>query len=495
MAEDIPLVVNVPLPVNPPPVQEIDQIDQILEWIGFTDLAHRGRIIEDAFTTYADVQAMNKKDVTELSASFSRRTTTNGKIDFGIRRTKKLMQLLHWVQDAARTSYAPSITGYTQASLLRAFSIAGERADVRKQLRDKSDVKAKEASPGALVSENKWTDWEPKFINYLSTMIGMNGIPLSYVIRDNDSPDRTSTFPDFSEECIACAPLTGVGFQADDKTVHQSIVAFTTGQTSEDWISPVLKKKSGRQSMLALRNHFSGEGNVTRRIAEADRFKETLHYKNERSLTFETFLTKCQKMYNIYAKHGEVMTEDAKIRFLFKKIQHSGLESAVEAMKAKITTEPSGTVTYTTVANHISTAVSELPDYLSRNHKVSGVSGHTTNNQTAANIYNADGTINTGHHADWMAMGADNRKKVNDERARLGLGKNKGKNNNSNRSPRTNANTKNQISQLQASNLAFKKTISSLKRANGAKTDEEHEDIEDAGNSFGGKSKKKKDKH
>ena len=127
MAEDIPLVVNVPLPVNPPPVQEIDQIDQILEWIGFTDLAHRGRIIEDAFTTYADVQAMNEKDVTELSASFSRRTTTNGKIDFGIRRTKKLMQLLHWVQDAARTSYAPSITGYTQASLLRAFSIAGER--------------------------------------------------------------------------------------------------------------------------------------------------------------------------------------------------------------------------------------------------------------------------------------------------------------------------------------------------------------------------------
>ena len=37
----------------------------------------------------------------------------------------------------------------------------------------------------------------------------------------------------------------------------------------------------------------------------------------------ETFLTKCQKMYNIYETHGEVMTEDLKIRFLFKKIQYS----------------------------------------------------------------------------------------------------------------------------------------------------------------------------
>ena len=58
------------------------------------------------------------------------------------------------------------------------------------------------------------------------------------------------------------------------------------------------------------------------------------------------------------------MTEDAKIRFLFKKIMHTVFSSAIEAMKAKITTEPPGTVTYTTVANHISTDMSELPDYV-----------------------------------------------------------------------------------------------------------------------------------
>ena len=150
--------------------------------------------------------------------------------------------------------------------------------------------------------------------------------------------------------------------------------------------------------MHALRDHFPGEENVARGVAEADRFKETLHYKNKNSLIFEIFLMKCQKMYTIYAKHGEVMTKDATIRFLFKKFQQSGLESAVEAMKAKITTEPAETVTYTTVTNHISTTMSEMPDFLSRNRKISGVTGRNNKN-TTYNIHNPNSTINTGNHA------------------------------------------------------------------------------------------------
>ena len=139
---------------------------------------------------------MKEKGITELSMSFSRRTAANGKIDFGILRTKKLTHFLHWVHDDACTFYTPSTTGYLQTSLLTALSDSGERADVQNQLRDKLDVRAKEVSPGPLVSENKWTDWKPMFANYLSTMLVMNSVPLSYIIRDNDAPDRTSTFPD-----------------------------------------------------------------------------------------------------------------------------------------------------------------------------------------------------------------------------------------------------------------------------------------------------------
>ena len=101
----------------------------------------------------------------------------------------------------------------------------------------------------------------------------MDGFQLSYVIRDNDAPDRTGPYANFTGERIACVPLAGVGYEADRSTVHQSLVSFTTGQPSEDWIKQINRYKDGRRSMAALRGHFSGEGNATRRIAEADRLK------------------------------------------------------------------------------------------------------------------------------------------------------------------------------------------------------------------------------
>jgi len=309
-------------------------------------------------------------------------------------------------------------------------------------------------------------------------------------------PIRSNTYCDFTEECITCAPLNGVAYEADRSTVHQSLVSFTAGQPSEDWLKPKAKFKDGRKSMQALRDHFSGEGNASRRVAEADRMKDTLHYKNERSLPFETFLTKVQKMYNIYELHGEEMSEDAKIRFLFKKINHDGLSNAVEAMKAKITTEAPGTVTYTTVCNHIGTAVSELPDYISRNRAISGVSHSDDGGRNAGgSIYNADGSINTGHHPSWnKGMSDGDKKLVNDERARLGLGRNKKSKQSRARAGRpsaTSSNQMNQLAQLKKANAKHKRTIAGL-QTGATTTISEDVDMEDASDAFGGKSKKVK---
>ena len=140
-------------------------------------------------------------------------------------------------------------------------------------------------------------------------------------------------------------------------------------------------------------------------------------------------------MFNIYDVHGEPMTEDAKIRFLFKKVNHEGPQSTLDAMKTKIATEVAGAVTYTTVANHLATAVSELPDFLARNRNVSGINAAAAAGGGGSNfgpgphhgIYNKDNTVHTGHHPNWSNMTADDRKAVNDERARLGLGRNQKK--------------------------------------------------------------------
>ena len=169
---------------------KVDQIRQILTWIGFTTADDRNAIIDDAFESYNDLLELTSKDITELSASFGRRTLLNGRIIFGSRKTKKLKSLVCWVKDFQRISLTPHIDGQDELSFLSSLTVASGRDEVRQMMKNAQDVKAKEASPGPLVSETKWNEWEPAFENYLSNIMGFNGVPLSYVIRENAQVDR-----------------------------------------------------------------------------------------------------------------------------------------------------------------------------------------------------------------------------------------------------------------------------------------------------------------
>ena len=182
------------------------------------------------------------------------------------------------------------------------------------------------------------------FTNYLSTIPGINGIPLSYVIRETEEADRTITYPSFNERAIASAPLVGPNFQADARKVHQFIKSYLQTEAAEQWIKPLARLQSGHEDMIALRNHYSGEGNTSRRIAQAERYRDTLYYKHEKPLSFSTFLDNIQKMFNMFKEEGERITEQAKVRMLLKtKVLHSAqLQDAVSALRirAQLTRQP-----------------------------------------------------------------------------------------------------------------------------------------------------------
>ena len=410
-------------------------------------------------------------------------------------RLKALHAVVHWVQDFRRVSGTPSIVGLNEISFKQQLTRALDRSVIRKSLKDQTATTSSEASPGPLDSERKWKQWEEKFINYTRTHLGSNGIPLSYVIREKDEPQVDEEYTDFVTQTIYCAPLEGEYYTADRMTVFNMIVSFTTGQPSGDWIKGTIRYSDGRRSMKALRNHFSGEGNASRNIAEADRLKDSLHYKNERAMNFENFLTQCQKMYNIFEKEGEPMAEDAKLRFLFKRIQHPELKNAIEALKVRLATE---TLSYTQAANHLSTAVSELPEYLSKNRAISSANTSNPNNNDnkKSAIHKEDGSIITGHIPNWRNLSQADRNKVFAERERLGISKRK---NGTDRSTPGNANAANanRIKQITEQNKKYKRQIKALRRTSTSSDKNDttsDDDNTDAGDQFGGKNSKKRAK-
>ena len=76
----------------------------------------------------------------------------------------------------------------------------------------------------------------------------------------------------------------------DARKVHQLLKNFLTAESAEQLICPLAPRGNGQDDVLELRRHYEGEGNQSRRITSADKYRETLHYKSERAMPWETFL-------------------------------------------------------------------------------------------------------------------------------------------------------------------------------------------------------------
>ena len=478
-----------------------DPMDVALQWIGFDVQATRERLRVEGFNAFDDLRALKEKDIRDLAESYDRRTIVDGRFIFGLRRIRYLIGLVHWVQDFGRVGQTPTIEpfGDDAASFREVLDIAFDRAEVRRIEKEQSDTVSKAADPGKFKDERKWPEWEPAFCNYLSTIPGVNGVPLSYVVREIGTPDPEATYESFNEQAIACSPLTGAVFQADARKVHQLIKSFLQTETAEQWVKPIAKKQNGRADMEALRNHYSGEGNTSRRIAVAERIRDTLFYKSERAMQFSAFLDKMQKMFNIFEEENEQVTEQAKVRLLLKKVEHPQLQDAVSALRIRASMEG---ITFTECANHLSAQVSELPDHQS-SRKISGtgsergkssdpkrIRGGGSGNEKGngrKGIHMPDGSVWTGFYSEWNQMSKDDRQIVMDTRKA-----NKAKDS------KKESGNKSKFKDIKAKVAELKRSLAAIQATQSGCNNEDCDDNSDtpdnAGNSFGGRQKKKQKK-
>ena len=91
--------------------------------------------------------------------------------------------MMHWDQDFSRCSRQPTIDDFvTVNDFKQALSTAAQCASLRKVDTDQVDTISKGADLGKLKDERKWPEWYPAFINYLSTIPGVYGVPLLNIV-------------------------------------------------------------------------------------------------------------------------------------------------------------------------------------------------------------------------------------------------------------------------------------------------------------------------
>ena len=469
-------------------------MNHVLNVIGFDDVNDRDNIMEAGLAQFEDFRYLVEKDIRDMADEFGKRTQANGRIVFGLGRTKKLIGVMHWVQDCYRASDIPNHEHFDEEALFEALSMA----QIRKSDMELVVTNSKAADPGKFKDERKWPEWEKAFTNYLSIIPGVSGIPLSYIVREQDEPNPGMEYLTFNERMVHRAPLTGQYFIADARRVHNLLVGFLQGENTENWIRNIAKYQDGRRDMFALRRHYAGEGNSTRRIADAKRIQNSLHYKTERALPFNKFLDSLQRMFTIFEEENEPLTERAKVDELLTKVQNTSLSAAVAQLRYQLNTEG---ISFTVAANHLNSEISQTSDYqLARKISAYGTGGRGTGRGGRSSGRGGrhagrgrggrsgrgtnEKASNTGYYsaAEWEKLSYEERDKIRKERDKKG----------------EQGGTKRNISELTTKQLttAIISSIQKAVMADDSKDDDtaSKKTNNQAGNSFGGKESVKRTK-
>ena len=125
------------------------------------------------------------------------------------------------------------------------------------------------------------------------------------------------------EKLMYQLPLAGQAFEQDNERVFSLIQLAVVQTPAETWIFDAAAARNGRAAMQALRLHYEGEAELDIRATKAQQELDTLVYTNERSMPFETMITRLNKAYNVLKKHGQEFTDKSKVEQLAKRIKKS----------------------------------------------------------------------------------------------------------------------------------------------------------------------------
>jgi hypothetical protein len=125
---------------------------------------------------------------------------------------------------------------------------------------------------------------EDAFLNLVAQSFGVLRKPLHYIVRPEVTPAEFTTM---EEEGMYQFLLTGGSFELDDQTIYRKLKAFLIDSPGWTWIKPHDMMEDGRATYMAWTEHYNGKGELRKRTSLAKSKLESLHYKNERSMSFE----------------------------------------------------------------------------------------------------------------------------------------------------------------------------------------------------------------
>jgi hypothetical protein len=151
---------------------------------------------------------------------------------------------------------------------------------------------------------SNWKRSKRKFEAGLAQLKNENGIPLSYVIRDDEEREAAIAAGGFAAQLYE-APMSGPTFLQDNFRVYQNLIQWTSGGTAETYVDTYQSTQHGRNVWLALINTYEGADAKNANIQETRTLLESLKYeKDSHNFTFDDYCTKTITYNNDLTRYG-----------------------------------------------------------------------------------------------------------------------------------------------------------------------------------------------
>ena len=288
----------------------------VLHVCGLQDLPAQTRLIEyEGIESVEDLANYTDAEIDAMADRNSKRTPIATRVQMGLKRTKTLKAITHWVRKKIRER-SPCDLGELQPALI-AELIAEINASSGKKESD-----SKLYYPDAFVA-NEYKTWIKKVKNYLDSRNGKSGVPLSYVIRPADADP--SQAPDEYTRALWAASFNTSQYRDDNREVYHLFKDLLTKTEGATWFEKV-KDGDGRGAHLLLREHYVGEAHDMRRAATANAKLENLFWKSEASFPFEKFLTRMNEAFMELEEAGQPLYPAQKVNWLLKGVKNDDIQ-------------------------------------------------------------------------------------------------------------------------------------------------------------------------
>ena len=313
----------------------------------FNDKTAAHRLASDIFSDSFEI-CMDKTidEVKSELKQYSNLTPEQGQIITTPGNVNKIQAFIQWTHDMIRIGLEPSSGPFpveNTAVLLKNYKSHKAYLEKTKTITDA-------AKPSKFKENMKWEDWCPTFINFLRSIPGRNGVPLSYICREFDKPMDYNPAVDFIENYVTQAPLYGEAYAIDAAEVHTYLVNYMSGNTTAEVnLLPHVNANDGRRDFKSLKDHYEGVGVNAVGVLEAEETIRSLHYSGEKKphMWWDEFEKKLTHAFTIMDKKERrtVYSDEMKLRMLAQKINVDFLQPIKSAINVELTKTPV-TMTY-----------------------------------------------------------------------------------------------------------------------------------------------------